>query len=56
MKSRPAETGGVASAVALLIARIAGVDDIDTVTALAIVVGFVPAAVTWIVNLKEKKS
>lgn len=55
MKSRPAETGAVASALALLIARIAGVNDVDTVTAIAIVIGFIPAAVTWIVTLKGKR-
>lgn len=55
MKSRPAETGAVASALALLIARIAGVNDVDTVTAIAIVIGFIPAAVTWIVTLKQPK-
>lgn len=55
MKSRPAETGAVASALALLIARIAGVNDVDTVTAIAIVIGFIPAAVTWIVTLTQPK-
>jgi hypothetical protein len=54
MKSRPAETSGVASALALLIARVLGVDDVDTVTAIAIVIGFVPAGVTWAVNLGKK--
>ena len=51
IKSRPAETGGVAAAAALLIARALGVDDIGTITALAVVVGFVPAAITWTVEL-----
>jgi hypothetical protein len=55
VKSRPAETTAVASALALLIARIAGVSDVDTVTAIAIVIGFIPAAVTWIVTLRQKK-
>ena len=50
MKNRPAETGAVASALALLIARLFGVDDVDTVTALAIVIGFVPSAITYVVN------
>jgi hypothetical protein len=54
VKSRPAETGGVAAAVALLIARVAGVDDVGTVTAIAIVIGFIPAAVTWSVTLRKQ--
>lgn len=51
MPSRPAETGGVAAAVALLISRLLGVDDVDTVVALGVVVGFVPAGITWLVTL-----
>lgn len=50
MKKRPAETAGVASAAALLIARLAGIDDPDTIVALGIVVGFIPAGVTWLVE------
>ena len=48
---RPAEFGGVAGALALLIARALGVDDVTTVTAIAIVIGFIPALITWIVVL-----
>jgi hypothetical protein len=41
----------VAAAGALLVARVLGfVDETSTVTALAIVIGFVPAAVTSIVE------
>jgi hypothetical protein len=47
--SRPAEVGGVAAAVAFLIARLLGVTDAATVTALGTVVGFIPAAITWAV-------
>lgn len=50
-KRRPAEAGGVASYVALLIGYIAGVDDPGVLVALAGVVGFVPAAITWIVGV-----
>lgn len=50
---RPAESAAIASAVALLIARALGVDDADTVTALAIVIGGVPSVVTWVVNLRR---
>jgi hypothetical protein len=48
---RPAETGGVAGAVALLIVRAFGIDDPEVYFALGIVLGFVPAAITWVVNL-----
>lgn len=51
MKSRPAESAGVAAALGLLIARIAGVEDADTIVAIGIVIGFIPAAVTWTVEL-----
>lgn len=52
LRSRPAETATpVAMAIALLIARAVGVDDAFTVGYIAIIVSFVPAAVTWIVNL-----
>jgi len=49
MKSRPAETGGVAGAITVLIASLLGVTDPTTLTALAVVIGFIPAAITWIV-------
>lgn len=47
---RPAETTAAASAVALLVARLLGVEDADTITALAIVIGLVPTGVTWLVE------
>jgi hypothetical protein len=49
--TRPAETGAVAGAAALLVGRLAGVDDADTITAIAVLLGFLPAAITWLVNL-----
>jgi hypothetical protein len=51
---RPAEIGGIAGAVAFLIARLVGVKDAATVTALGTIVGFVPAGITWLVTLKRK--
>ena len=51
MTSRPAESGGVAAAIAVLIAYFAGLDNPGVIAALAAVVGFIPAAVTWIVTL-----
>jgi hypothetical protein len=47
---RPAEVGGAASALALLLGRAFGIDDVDTVTALAVVIGILPAAITWTVS------
>jgi hypothetical protein len=52
---RPAETGGVAAAVTLLIVRLLGLEDVDTVVALGVVVGFVPAAITWLATLIRPK-
>ena len=51
VRRRPAETGGVAGALALLVARAAGVDDPNMIVALATVFGFAPAGVTWLVEL-----
>jgi hypothetical protein len=47
---RPAETAGLAGAVVVLIAYRAGVSDPAVIVALTIVVGAVPAAVTWLVE------
>lgn len=52
---RPAETTAAASAVALLAARAAGVDDADVVTALAIVIAAVPTAVTAVVEWRRRR-
>lgn len=46
---RPAETGGVAGVFGLLIARVFGVDDVDTITAIGVVIGVIPAAITLLV-------
>jgi hypothetical protein len=54
-KRRPAEVSGVAGAVALLLAHLLGVTDADTIVALAIVVGVVPAAVTFVVHLLRSR-
>lgn len=47
---RPAESAGVAAALGLLLARLLGVNDVDTIVAIGIVVGALPAAVTYTVN------
>lgn len=55
VKNRPAETATpVAMALAMLIAKISGFEDTDTVVYLAIVISFVPAGVTWLVKLKKE--
>lgn len=51
----PAELGGVAGAIAVLIAHFAGITDADTIVALAVVVGFIPAAVTFTVELFRRR-
>ena len=51
MKARPAETGGLAASVVALIVYALGVDDPALVAPLIIVVGSVPAAVTFLVEL-----
>jgi len=50
---RPAETTAAASAIALLIVKALGVDDPDTLVALAVVIGFIPTIVTWIVQMRR---
>lgn len=52
---RPAETTAVAAALALLIAKALGLDDPDTLTALAVVIGFIPSVVTSIVEYRRRK-
>lgn len=49
VKKRPAESGGIAAAIALLIAYAVGLDNPGVITAVAVVIGFVPAAITWLV-------
>ena len=56
IKSRPAETAmPLATALAALICRLLGVEDTDTILYLALVLSFVPAAVTWTVELVRSK-
>ena len=48
---RPAEIGtGVVGAVVGLLAAIFDITDPTILTSLIVVVGFVPAAITWLVN------
>ncbi len=51
---RPAEISGVAGAVTLLVVYALGVTDATVIVALGVVVGAIPAAVTWAVTLIRK--
>ena len=55
--AHPAETGaGLAAAVAVVIAHFANVSDPATTAALVIVVGAVPVAITFVVNLLRRRA
>ena len=55
--NHPAEVGGgVAAAVAVLLAHVFSLTDPSEVTALVVVVGAVPAAVTFLVGLFRKRN
>jgi hypothetical protein len=52
VKEHPAETAmPLATALAALIGNLFGLEDTDTILYLALVLSFIPAVVTWIVNL-----
>ena len=54
VKNHPAETAGpLAMALAALIASLADITDTNTILYLALVLSFVPAVVTWIVDLRR---
>jgi energy-converting hydrogenase Eha subunit B len=54
IESRPAETGGFAAAMAVLICYLLGVDDPGLLAALTVVVGTLPGIITWIVVQSRK--
>jgi hypothetical protein len=54
-QGRPAETAGLAGAVAVLLGYFLGITDPAVLAALAVVVGAVPAAVTALVVLRRRK-
>lgn len=57
VKNRPAETAmPIATVVAYLIAKLIGVEDPETIFYIALVISFVPAAVTWMVELVRKRT
>lgn len=56
VKNHPAETAmPIATVFAALIAKLAGVEDTDTILYLALALSFVPAGVTWVVELIKKR-
>jgi hypothetical protein len=55
VQRRPAESSALVGAVVVLICALLGVDDPNVLAALTIVVGAIPAIVTWIVDLRSKK-
>jgi hypothetical protein len=56
VRSRPAEAAmPIATVLAALIAKLAGVEDTDTIFYLALALSFIPAAVTWVVELVKRK-
>jgi hypothetical protein len=55
-KSHPAETAmPLATLLAALIAKALGVEDTDTILYIALALSFVPAVVTWIVELVKRE-
>jgi len=52
IQKHPAETAlPIFTVVAALIAKVLGVEDTDTILYIGLVLSFVPAAITWIVNM-----
>ena len=57
LKDHPAETSApLAVAVAWLIAWMFEIDSRDWVLAVAVVLSFVPALVTWVVDARQEKA
>jgi hypothetical protein len=56
IKTRPAETAmPITTVFAALIAKMLGVEDTDTILYMALALSFVPAIVTWVVDLRHRK-
>jgi energy-converting hydrogenase Eha subunit B len=51
---RPAESASAATATAVVIAYALGLRDPGVIVSLAVVIGAVPGAVTWLVNLLRR--
>ena len=53
---RPAESGtGLAAAVAVIVCALLDVDDPNILFALTLLVGALPGAITWVVDLRYRK-
>lgn len=55
VRRRPTETAGAAGALAVLLVRMLGLEDPDLIVALTVVLGAVPAGVTWMVELARSR-
>ncbi len=55
VRKRPAETAGIAGALALVVCRALGVDDADVMMALGVLFASLPAGVTWLVELLRRE-
>jgi hypothetical protein len=53
-KNRPAETLTAAGALGVLVAQFLGLDDPEILTALIVLIGVLPAGITWLVELSRK--
>lgn len=47
---RPAETGAIAGAIALLAGYFFGIEDPEVLLSLGVVIGALPAGITWVVE------
>lgn len=56
VEEHPAETAmPLATVVAALIAKALGVEDTDTILYIALALSFIPAIVTWFVDLRKRE-
>lgn len=56
VENHPAESAmPIATVLAALIAKAFGVEDTDTILYIALALSFIPAIVTWIVNLVKRE-
>lgn len=56
VQRRPAEAGGLAGAVTLLIVRAVGVTDPDVIVSVGVVLGAVPTMITWLVGVWRRRN
>jgi uncharacterized YccA/Bax inhibitor family protein len=56
VETRPAETGGLAAAIVVLIAYFSGLDDPAVIAALTVIVGAIPGVITKIVSMRRQQN